>query len=65
MPIGTRLKCISNEGRINDIQIGDEYVFKGYDESQIPKNRQNAVMTWYQINLSGHQRNIKKLEKNS
>lgn len=44
---GTKLICrdeqMPNRGTIK----GQEYIFAGYDESYIPKNKQNAVMTWY------------------
>lgn len=47
MPIGTRLVCISTDGSLKATEVGKEYIFDGYNEEQIPKNKQNAVMTWY------------------
>ena len=47
MPVGTKLKCARNYSSPTQTEIGKEYTFLGYDESNVPKNRQNAVMTWY------------------
>lgn len=47
MPIGTKLKCANNHTTLSQVEIGKDYIFLGYDDSNVPKNRQNAVMTWY------------------
>ena len=47
MPIGTKLKCKEINNPNSNLEIGKEYTFLGYDEHEIPKNKQNAVMTWY------------------
>jgi len=47
MPIGTKLKCKQVHSTTSDLEVGKEYKFLGYDEHLIPKNKQNAVMTWY------------------
>ena len=47
MPIGTKLKCKQIYSTTSGLEVGKEYKFLGYDEHLIPKNKQNAVMTWY------------------
>jgi hypothetical protein len=47
MPIGTKLRCKEAHLPNANVEVGKEYTFLGYDENQIPKNKQNAVMTWY------------------
>ena len=47
MPIGTKLRCKMVTHPNSGIEEGREYTFLGYDENQVPKNKQNAVMTWY------------------
>lgn len=47
MPIGTKLRCKEVPFPKTGVEVGKEYSFAGYDETQIPLNKQNAVMTWY------------------
>lgn len=44
---GVKLICVAQTSYPNEIKGGKVYVFEGYDETNIPKNKQNAVMTWY------------------
>lgn len=47
MPIGTKLRCREKSNSPNSTEIGKEYSFVAYIDSEVPKNCQNAVMTWY------------------
>jgi hypothetical protein len=44
---GTKLVCTDNQTPQTGTVKDKEYVFVAYDETSVPKNRQNAVMTWY------------------
>ena len=44
---GSKIICVSEQSPKRGTKYGSVYVFEGYDDSTIPKNRQNAVMTWY------------------
>ena len=44
---GAKVICVIDTTTPNPIKGGKVYVFEGYDETNVPKNKQNAVMTWY------------------
>jgi len=44
---GCKLICIVDNDSNRELKYGSVYIFEGYDDSIVPKNRQNAVMTWY------------------
>ena len=44
IPIGSLLTCINCS---SDVEVDQNYVFVGYDDSLVPKNNYNATMTWY------------------
>jgi hypothetical protein len=41
---GCKLICIEDN---KALKYGSVYKFEGYDDSIVPKNRMNAVMSWY------------------
>jgi len=44
---GCKLICIEDCGSSKGLKYGSTYIFDEYDESLVPKNKQNAIMTWY------------------
>lgn len=44
---GCKLVCFEGDYTNKNVKKGEVYVFEGFDDSIVPKNRENAVMAWY------------------
>ena len=44
---GTKLICDKNLFDSKELELDKEYIFLGYDSSNIPVNNYSATMTWY------------------
>lgn len=44
---GDMLVCTDNQTNSRGTKQGSVYVFENYDDSLVPINQKNAIMTWY------------------